>query len=315
MTRWLIGLGTCAAAGVAFWALGCAPPVHEDQEAKAWKSGDKSSKKDKPKGSSSGSGMQAVEAKSYDGVLKGKVVGVGDRSKLKDMDMAFMDSLTGKQDADHCKMGNKTQYEYRVGANGNVGNVIVWIEPEPKFYFKVPEGQVKAVAKKVEMGQPGCRFTPHCVTLFPSFRDQGALKKSGQEFIVKNDDTKAHNTKLQGGPRNPGGDVTLPVGGTKPFTLQPDKAVVNVSCGIHPYMRGYVRVFDHPWATVSNPGKSDADPELGTFEIKGVPVGVPVRLFAWHEKGEFLNQGGGQGQPITLKPGDNVSEFKLEFPK
>src|SRR5947199_396289 len=83
-------------------------------------------------------------------------VGKGDRSKLKDLDQAHFESLTGKQDAAHCKQGNKTQTEYRVGTNGNVGNVFVWIQPDEGSFFQVPEDQVKSAAKKIEMGQPSC---------------------------------------------------------------------------------------------------------------------------------------------------------------
>jgi hypothetical protein len=318
----VLGGALCVLAASIF-VLGCGgsqAPNSNDENA-PWKKGGKGSRKagDGSSGKRTGKGLQAVAAKSYDAVLKGKVVGEGDPTSLRSLDTAHLDSLTGKQDAGHCKKGNQHQHKYVIGGNNNVGNVFVWIEPEtPKQYFKVPEDQVKAHAGKVVLHQPNCNFTPHCLVLFPSHRVGGGrtdVKPTGQQFFVKNDDTVTHNTKFQGGPLNPVNDKTYEAGSENPVSLKPDRQEVTISCGIHPYMHGYARVFDHPWAAVSKVTEDPKAKDFGTFEIKGLPAGVPVRLFAWHEEGKYLNEGGSAGQLITLKPGEKEVEFKMSYPK
>jgi hypothetical protein len=318
MRRIQVGVlgGALCALALSLLAAGCGKP-NEDENA-AWKKEKKERSKDGDKGKRPGGGgkLEAVKAKAYDGVLKGKVVGEGDRSELAKLDAAHLASLTGKQDADHCKKGNEHQYEYVVGENGNVGNVFVWIESaQPKTYIQVPEDQVKAHAGEVVVGQPNCHFTPHCLVLFPKYRADGKLKETGQKFFVTNDDTVTHNTKMQGGVLNPVKDQTLAKGAKLPYPLNPERGPVTVSCGIHPYMRGYVRVFEHPWAAVTKASKDPKDAAFGTFEIKGLPVGVPLKLFAWHEKGEYINEGGSAGKEITLKSGENAENFTMKYPK
>jgi hypothetical protein len=311
------------AAGVlalAVFAAGCGKAPEGDESGAKWTKGKsvKDGKGEPKEGGGGGKGLTAVAAKSYDGVFKGKIVGKGDRDQLAKLDQQHEASLTGKTDADHCKKGNQHQYSYRIGANGNVGNVFVWIMPEKGQFFQVPEDQVKAHAKNVEMGQPGCNFTPHCFVLFPRYRSGEGGKKfepTGQKLVVKNDDTVTHNTKVKGGPFNDREVGTLAAGKNSEIVLTPENVEVVVACNIHPYMQGFCRVFDHPWATVSNPGKDLKDPALGSFELKGLPTGVPVRLFVWHEKAGFLNQGGKDGQEITFKPGENESPaFEMSFP-
>ena len=51
------------------------------------------------------------------------------------------------------------------------------------------------------------------------------------------------------------------------------------SCGVFPWMRGYLGTFAHPYFAVT-----DAD---GKFEIKNAPVGK-FQLILWHEEVGFL---------------------------
>jgi hypothetical protein len=44
---------------------------------------------------------------------------------------------------------------------------------------------------------------------------------------------------------------------------------------VHPWMSGFVAVFDHPFFAVTKPD--------GSFEIKGLPPGT-YNLVFWHEK-------------------------------
>ena len=51
--------------------------------------------------------------------------------------------------------------------------------------------------------------------------------------------------------------------------------MVPLECTLHPWMKAWVGVLDHPWFAVSR-----AD---GTFSIDGVPPGE-YELESWHEK-------------------------------
>jgi carboxypeptidase family protein len=68
-----------------------------------------------------------------------------------------------------------------------------------------------------------------------------------------------------------------------------------VGCDVHPWMRAYVSVLDHPFYAVTN--------EDGTFEIKGLPAGE-YEVEAYHEKLK------GQTQKVSVKAGEPA---KVDF--
>ena len=63
-------------------------------------------------------------------------------------------------------------------------------------------------------------------------------------------------------------------------------------CTIHPWMNGWVRVFDHPYYAVTD--------EDGKFEIKNAPAGK-FRIVFWHENGVKGGAKGRFGEPIEIK--------------
>jgi hypothetical protein len=234
---------------------------------------------------------------------------------------------TKKEDKDKCLAGDeseKTQQIYRIGANKLVGNVFVWLmPPDRNTYFKIDDKQVEeAKNHPLKLHQPHCAFIPHCAVLFTKYRPdpkkRDELKSTGQIVEVKNDAEMAHNTSWAGSLNSSGNKL---IGAGKGITIEdlvPAAGPVRISCTIHTWMDGYLRVFDHPYATVSlsdtldgeNKVKPD-DPKFGTFEMKNLPTGN-MRIVAWHESGVYLNEGGGKGQPITIKEGE-PTEVKFEL--
>jgi hypothetical protein len=269
--------------------------------------------KSKGKGGGAQVELKPVEAKEYTGVLRGRIKLAGDKPDPAELDKLFKPKLEGTTDADHCAAGNQHQHVYRIGDNGNVGNVFVWLKAPAGTFFQVPKEQINALKKPEVLDQGTCDFTPRCLVLVPSYRAdaKGTLEPTGQKLVVENNDTKGHNTKLVGGVRNPVRDETLPPKTKKEVTLVPDDQVVTIACGIHPYMRGYARAFDHPYAVVSKVSKDPKDPAYGTYEIKGVPVGAKVNVIAWHEKAEYL--AGQEGKPVTLEKEMTV-DFDMKGP-
>jgi hypothetical protein len=281
LLRWMLG-------AIFFTVvLGCGTRVEDDNEPIV-------PKKSRSGGTDAGkSTLVALKGTSYDGVLRGTIRWVGDKPDFDALTKELIDSI--KQDRDYCLKGKEyetTQQAYRVGKNGNLGNVFVWIEPAQKNqYFEVPEDQVKAVENtEVVIGQPHCAFLPHAVTVFLFHIQDGVEKPTGQKLRVNNDALIPHNAKISG-TRNPESNAQIPSGGHTYRVLRPEPDVVTISCGVHPWMRGYIKTFSHPYATVSRVGMNtekaiyeDPDaPDFGTFEIRNLPVGVKVKFKAWHE--------------------------------
>jgi hypothetical protein len=166
------------------------------------------------------------------------------------------------------------------------------MEPaEPNQYFEIPEEQLRAVANsEVTINQPHCAFLPHAVNVFLFHIQDGKEQPTGQKLRVNNDALIPHNAKITG-TRNPESNDQIPSGGKIYRVLRPESEVITISCGVHPWMRGYIRSHAHPYAAVSRVGMNaekaiyeDADaPDFGTFEIRNIPVGVKVKFKAWHE--------------------------------
>ena len=74
--------------------------------------------------------------------------------------------------------------------------------------------------------------------------------------------------------QEPGRQRHLPAGGNKEVKLKADKQPIAISCNIHPWMKGYMCVFDHPYFAVTD--------DDGNFEIKNVPAGK-LQMVIWQE--------------------------------
>src|SRR5262249_1984395 len=96
-------------------------------------------------------------------------------------------------------------------------------------------------------------------------------------------------------------NVTVPAGaqwtlGSDPKQPQPlvaENVPIGYKCTIHPWMNGWVRIFDHPYYAVTDDG--------GRFGIKNGPAGK-WGLVVWHEKVGFLGGAKGRlGTEIDIK--------------
>ena len=64
-------------------------------------------------------------------------------------------------------------------------------------------------------------------------------------------------------------------------SAQPVALAIAVKCNIHPWMKGYIAVFKHPYFTVTS--------KDGTFVLKDLPPGN-YTITAWQEKLGTLTQ-------------------------
>jgi len=248
---------------------------------------------------------KAIEGKGH-GTLKGQVVYDGVPPDTADADKAILAKMEAK-DKTHCVTGatpaEKASYEWIVHPQTKgVKNVMVWLAPGDNAYFKLSDGDKKPARDKVLIHQPHCAFIPHVDVAFTHFYDGTKFVPTGQKIAFKNDADTAHNTnyrftKSSGGTNlllNPGDELIAEV-------KRPDE--ITLSCEIHPWMRAYIRAFDHPFAAVTD--------ENGNYEIKNVPTGVQVQLVVWHEP-DVYSEGGTKGKTVTLKDGENTENIKIK---
>jgi hypothetical protein len=167
--------------------------------------------------------------------------------------------------------------------NKGMANVFVWITDANGGKPPVPTALAKPKVKEVELDQPTCAFEPHALAM-----------QEGQTLIAKNSAPVAHNVNWLGSPaKNPGGNKIIPSGKEERISnLKADKKPVAVSCNIHPWMKAWVRVFDHPYYAVT-----DKD---GNFEIKDAPAGK-FKIWYWSDTGWKDGAKGANGFPIEIK--------------
>lgn len=102
------------------------------------------------------------------------------------------------------------------------------------------------------LANKNCRFDPRIVTL-----------QAGDTLKVTNPDPVGHNANLNFFRNNPA-NLMVPANSFKDVPVpSPEPAPIPVECNIHPWMKGYVLVLEHPYVGVSN--------EDGELVIKDLP--------------------------------------------
>ncbi|MFI5005889.1 MAG: carboxypeptidase regulatory-like domain-containing protein [Solirubrobacterales bacterium] len=158
--------------------------------------------------------------------------------------------------------------------DGGLADVLVYV----KSGFK---GTVPPPTEPALLDQKGCDYHPHMLAM-----------RAGQPLKIRNSDDTLHNIhpRPQANPEFNMGQARQGMEATRQF----DKAevMIPVGCDVHPWMRAYISVFEHPFFTVSK--------EDGSFEIKGLPAGE-YEIEAFHGKLK------GQAQKVTVKDGESAT--------
>lgn len=150
-------------------------------------------------------------------------------------------------------------------ANDGLRHVIAYLEAvdESPSPLPVDEAEVEATVDQYDL-----RFVPRITTA-----------RVGQSVVFKNSDSENHNVRVSAqNPRNAFNIVTGPSGDyVKNFSLEPATTPVRLSCDIHPWMRGWVYVFDHSrFATTDS---------IGRYRIDHVPPGDYTLVVAQPDAG------------------------------
>jgi plastocyanin len=180
-------------------------------------------------------------------------------------------------------------------------NIYVYLRPDSddaEAKFKPEEIHPDAKAPKAvvhEADQPCCLFTPRSLVL-----------RSGDFVKFKNSADIGHNVNLTADAPSPSFNKQIAPGSfyqdPNPFVAQ--NTPINYSCSSHPWMKGSIMVFDHPYAVVT------ADD--GKFEIKNAPAGNYRIVY----RGDSFHKGkeGRRGFPVTIPAGKLTMDMEpLEF--
>ncbi|MDB5310230.1 MAG: sigE 52 [Gemmataceae bacterium] len=181
-----------------------------------------------------------------------------------------------------------------------VKNAVVWLRPDDEDrYAPFPKEKLRPgdmTPKEYVIDTGCCQFSPRVIAA-----------KAGDVLRFVNPARVAHTVDYTpaggwvGAPR--AFSVLLPSGGRyvdeKP--LPAHSGVDCFHCNIHPWMKGYVWAFDHPYSAVTT-----AD---GSFAIPVAPVGT-WRLMVWHEKtGQTDLKGPRPGRKVVVKDGPNGADL------
>lgn len=200
--------------------------------------------------------------------------------------------LVVSQDMAHCLSKGDILDETLIvnPKNKGIKNVVVWLRPDntdPKGSAipkdKIHPDDAKRKPAEVVIDQPCCMFV-----------NRVSIARVGDTIVVKNPAPVAHNFFWTSG-SNGEFNVTVPKESDwkMPQPIVAESAPIQYKCTIHPWMNGYVRIFDHPYYAVTN--------DDGVFELKNAPAGK-WRMVVWQEKVGFLGGKDGRfGTPIEIK--------------
>jgi hypothetical protein len=204
------------------------------------------------------------------------------------------------KDVEFCGPKMLTDESVKVGADGGLQNVVMFMYVAPGKKAPESAAATAALAKEVKVDNMGCRYEPRITLLHTS-----------QSLVIGNPDPIGHNSKGDLF-ANPSFNDLIPAGGsvTKKFP-KTERGPMPLACNIHPWMSGFLLIRDNPFFGVSN--------DKGELTIKNVPEGKHTFVI-WQEKAGFVTKGvqGGKTSEwktgrieVTVKGDTDLGEFTV----
>ena len=178
------------------------------------------------------------------GVIKGTV--------KTSADQKFLASIATQKDQDVC--GSSHPNPAAAGISGGVPNCIIGIE-------SISTGK-DFPKKEFTLDQKTCDFLPHV-----------QIVNLGSPIVVTNSDKALHNYHIYHNGESLINEAQ-PEGAPPREVNLKQKGLHSVSCDVHPWMRGFIWMADHPYYTIS-----DAS---GAFTLADVPPGK-YKLVLWRD--------------------------------
>ncbi|VAX36061.1 hypothetical protein MNBD_PLANCTO02-2174 [hydrothermal vent metagenome] len=174
-----------------------------------------------------------------------------------------------------------------------IKNILVYIktmesdEIHPKL--------AKSAKKVVDFDQVGCSFTPHIL-----------IVRTDQKVRVLSGDNCSHNFHSLPIRQRASNFVVQPMDrkGKLVEMKTSESLPTSIKCDIHPWMKAYWLVLNHPYSTKTK--------EDGSFEIDLVPAGKQ-KFRVWHEKKGYVNAGKRTGFTARVKDGKTFDLGTIEL--
>ena len=184
--------------------------------------------------------------------INGKVQYEGKVPRAKEIIMAA-DPICGKSHS-----GTVFTESFVVNDEQYMKNVVVWIN-SPNHSATVPENPVI-------LDQMGCQYIPHVT---------GIMK--GQDLVIKNSDKTLHNIHSMS-EVNSAFNFAMPAK-TDPSikSFSKDEDPFYIKCDVHPWMKSWVVVMDHPYWSVTD------ENGIYSMHLDSLEPGTYDLCF-WHEK-------------------------------
>lgn len=186
------------------------------------------------------------------GAVTGKVAFAGTKPTAKNISMEATPA---------CSKAHTTPQKSEdvvVNDNGTLRYTFVWVKAG------LPDRQWPAAAGAVALNQEGCIYKPHMIGV-----------RAGQDLEIVNSDPTNHNIHPLPKDNREWNESQPPKGDKKVKQFARQEVMIPVKCNVHPWMKSYIGVVNHPFFAVTG--------EDGTFALKGLPPGE-YTIEAWHEK-------------------------------
>jgi hypothetical protein len=228
-----------------------------------------------------------VKAEGY-GTLKGQVTYDGEAPAVK----VLFEKGKAAKDPNVCAKDAPLVSERLLVDSGTKGvkNVLVFLNKPTRVSA---EAKSAAATARVVFDQSKCVFDPHVLAVMVN-----------TPITLKSSDPVNHNinAKLKSAAFN----KLLAAKAEEKYTpIGAERLPAEVTCDIHPWMRAWWMVLDHPYFAVTD--------DKGEFEIRNVPAGTQ-KVVVWQEaldKRGFITAP--SGDPIVLKANETVvKDFKVE---
>jgi plastocyanin len=245
-------------------------PTEEGQAAGSRDGGSRSGRPTYQKGSSE----QAPIDPATTGAIKGVALFDGEAPERKQLNIS---GTAG------CNMPGHTALSERViVTDGKLANVFVYVRGGLESW-EVPEPSKDPLVLR----QAGCMYAPHVSGI-----------QVGQLLRIENDDQTTHNVHSRSKRNDSFNRTQAPKGAPLEYVFERREIMVPIVCDIHPWMKCWIGVVDHPFYAISA--------EDGTFTIEGLPAGE-YQVSVWHEAYDTRKI------KVTVATGD-TTEVELSFP-